>query len=173
MIKIFANLQHFSFTANSITDFFDTGGLCGHGCRPQIFCPVSCTIKHIAVNLRYKSSRERRTGLTAGPTRQAPYHIKVDWETLQIILKHRVRSRRPMAGPAQPQRQSPRASVARGLQRTAGTQILFIRSFIASFDVVFSPYRGRASPRPHFLYKPRRQFIRIFYTGHGDSLYSQ
>ena len=60
------------------------------------------------------------------------FHIKVDWETLQIIMKCRDKLSRPMAGPKFSCRT---AFMPGGLQRTTSTQILSYRSFIASFDV--------------------------------------
>lgn len=61
------------------------------------------------------------------------YHIKVDWETLQIIMKYRDKLSHPMAGP----NLFRGALKPGGLQRRASTQTLSIRSFIASFGVEF------------------------------------
>ncbi len=74
-------------------------------------------------------------------------HIKVDWETLQIILKSRDKLSIPMAGLNFRKKVS---AICRpdGLQRYASTQILSYRSFIASFGVELILDRTSAHPAP-------------------------
>ena len=76
----------------------------------------------------------------AGGLKERKNHIKVDWETLQIILKCRDKLCRPMAGLSRCL-QVGGCLRAGGLQRTASTQILSFRSFIASFDVAHTEGR--------------------------------
>lgn len=89
-------------------------------------------------------AREPGAGLESGQERKPRslwdsrerlkiYHIKVDWETLQIIMKYRDKLSHPMAGP----NLFGGALMPGGLQRKASTQNLSIRSFIASFGVGF------------------------------------
>lgn len=97
---------------------------------------IICTFELLCLTLRYKikrreSRRQADKKIVGMPYIERYYHIKVDWETLQIIMKYRDKLSWPMAGPDS----LGSAFMPGGLQRTTSTQILSFRSFIASFDV--------------------------------------
>jgi Leu/Phe-tRNA-protein transferase len=52
---------------------------------------MTCFLKQFCVTLRYNNKDKR-------VTTSKNYHIKADWETLQIIMKCREQLSRPMAG---------------------------------------------------------------------------
>ena len=84
----------------------------------DFFFTKSCKIEPFVLTLRYK---DKARELSFPKKILTFHHIKVDWETHQILMKYRDKLRRLMAGPI----------LARGglispggLQRAAGTQIL-------------------------------------------------
>ena len=65
---------------------------------------IICTFELLCLTLRYKikrreSRRQADKKIVGMPYIERYYHIKVDWETLQIIMKYRDKLSWPMAGP--------------------------------------------------------------------------
>lgn len=107
-------------------------------------CCKICRIETKTLNLRY-NYKERKNRELILQTPSTKYHIKVDWETLQIISNFREQLPSSNGGP-RPDFRSVHSLNAGGLQRAAGTQNLSIRSFIASFDVALTNRNGLSVP---------------------------